>query len=219
MISPSPTRPKPDSPAPEENKNRPLSTPRKRAGQKPLALFIKGLLRPIFKGIYYFMSFVRSHRLVSLIVLILLLASIAITSYVTTGRMPFSPPPQQSSGLQQTSSNPATDVMQQWLTALRKGDVSTLKVLDNRMPNPPDPNLLVSQFSQTSTRTWQSMKLIGANQESDTTVDTFVEVDLSETVNGTAINTYLIWHFVIVPTQKEAILYSVDFVDNRQSLQ
>jgi hypothetical protein len=63
------------------------------------------------------------------------------------------------------------------------------------------------------------MKLIGANQESDTTVDTFVEVDLSETVNGTAINTYLIWHFVIVPTQKEAILYSVDFVDNRQSLQ
>jgi hypothetical protein len=217
MISPSPTRPKPDSPAPQENKDKPLSTPRTRAGQRPLALFIKRVLRPIFKGIYYFISFVRNHRLVSLIVLILLLASIAITSYVTTGRIPLSSPPDQS-GIQQTSSDAATTVMQQWLTALRKGDVNTLKVLDNRMPNPPDPNLLVSQFSQTSTRTWKSMKLIGENQEADTTVDTFVEVDLTSTEGGTTVNSFLIWHFVIVPTQKEAILYSVDFVDNRQSL-
>jgi hypothetical protein len=188
-------------------------------GQTSTALFIKAVLRPIFKGLYHVISFIRNHRLISLIVLVLLLASIAITSYETTGKVPLLSPSSDQSGIQQARSDAVTNVMQQWLTALQKGNVNELKVLDSNMQSPPDPNLLVSQFSQNSTRTWSGEKLIGGNQESDATIDTFVEVDLTTTESGTTVHSFMIWHFVIGLTQQNsATLLSVDFVGNRQSL-
>src|SRR5579872_7127348 len=97
MIGPSPTKQRPERDVkdgklevktPEAKAEaRPVkSTPaRRRTGQTPLALFIKAIFRPIFKGIYYLLQAIRGHKWLTLAIIVLLLASISATTFFTTG--------------------------------------------------------------------------------------------------------------------------------------
>src|ERR1700736_6745284 len=88
MISPSPTQQPPSPPGPE--RVQPGSTPiRPRTGETPTARFFKALFRPIFKVFYFVISGIRTHKLLTLLAIVLLVGSISATMKITTGEYPF----------------------------------------------------------------------------------------------------------------------------------
>src|SRR5437868_15362969 len=96
-VSPTPTQQKPgpkgsadpnDQVKPEEKKVK--STPARRSAiQTPAARFAKAIFRPIYKGIYYFLRALRSHKLVSFLLLLLLIGSSIAVYYTVTKTWPF----------------------------------------------------------------------------------------------------------------------------------
>ena len=195
------------------------STPsRRRAGQTPAALFVKAIFRPIFKGIYYLLQAIRHHKLVTLLIIILLAGSITATSYLTTGEFPFGIG-NDPFNFHVHGANGGGDMVQNWLYALRDGNASQLQLLDKDMSSPPNPTQLISQYSQSQAHlSWKAINVVGIYSESDTTVDSIVEVDVS--ANGPGGNTtgIMIWHFVTITTQGEHLL-SASLVDFRAPLQ
>ncbi|HLZ80558.1 MAG TPA: hypothetical protein VKP04_02930 [Ktedonobacteraceae bacterium] len=218
MISPSPTQQQPEHEVkPEEKKIR--STPAKRkAGQTPAARFVKAILRPVLKGIYYLLRGMRDYKIITLIISLLLLGSIAAASYWITGELPF--------GIGADPFNfhvhgrsVGGDHVKNWLFALRDGDTTTMSLIQSEliMTTPPDPNQLASQFSQPKGNlTWKAVNVIGVYSESDTTVDSFVEVDLATNGPGGSNSGILIWHFTTLQ-QDGRILY-IDLVSFRKPL-
>src|SRR6266498_3538592 len=89
MISnPPPKQQAPEKPVPE--KKAVQSTPsRKRLGETPAALFAKGIFRPIFKGIYYTLQAIRTHKRITLGILLLTIISMIVTSSLVTRQLPF----------------------------------------------------------------------------------------------------------------------------------
>src|SRR5574337_2056832 len=148
MLSPTPTQQPPVSNQPAEQKKTVKMTPsRRRAGQTPLALFIKGILRPIFKLAYHILSGMRTHKLLSLVVVLLVLMSVFVTNYVAVGYLPFGIA-NDPFNFHVHGTNGGGDLVKNWLYALRNGDTSTLTLLDKDMQQPPDVNQLVSTYSQ-----------------------------------------------------------------------
>jgi hypothetical protein len=215
MISPSPTqRPPEQTTQPEPKKVE--YTPRKRAGETPAALFVKGIFRPVFKGIYYLFQFIRNHKLVTLVMVLFILGSAIGVNYAVTKEWLFSGNDQFNFHIR--GSNGGGDQVQNWLYALRDGNVTQLSLLDKNISQPPDPQQLVNQFSQKNAHlTWKTITVLSVFQESDTTIDSFVEVDLSATGPGGSVSAYMIWHFVTV-SQNGGILVNVNNVDFRPSL-
>lgn len=231
MIGPTPTQQRPERDVrngklevktPEgkaKTEARPVkSTPaRRRTGQTPLALFIKAIFRPIFKGIYYLLQTIRGHKWLTLAVIVLLLASISATTFFTTGQFPFGIGSDQFN-FHTNGSNGGGDKVQNWLYALRQGDVTTLSLLDKDMTNPPDPQQLVNQFSQTQAHLyWKSINIISVHTESDTTVDVIAQVDLSATGPGGSVSGIMLWHFVTFSSGTDLLL-KVNLVDFRAPL-
>lgn len=215
MISPSPTQQPPGQPAPEQKKV--VSTPARRAGQTPAALFVKSLLRPIFKGLYYVLRAMGAHKLVTLTMIVLILASATAVNYYATGQWPFGIG-NDPFNFHIHGSNGGGDQVKNWLYALRDGNVAALALLDKDMAQPPNPQQLVTQFSQPQGHlSWKAINVLTAFQESDTTVDSFVEVDLSANGPGGNVGGYMIWHFVTV-SQQGGLLLNVSLVDFRPSL-
>ena len=215
MISPSPTQQPPEQTTPEKKKV--IYTPTKRAGETPAALVAKSIFRPIFKGLYYLFRGMRNHKLVTFIMLLLIVGTATAANYAVTkewplgiGNDPFN--------FHVRGSNGGGDQVKNWLYALRDGNVAQLSILDKNMSQPPDPQQLVSQYSQPQGHlTWKTINVINAFQESDTTIDSFVEVDLSATGPGGNVSGYMIWHFVTV-AQQGGILLVVNLVEFRPSL-
>ena len=86
------------------------------------------------------------------------------------------------------------------------------------MSQPPNVQQLVDQFSQPKGHlTWKTITVLSVFQESDSTIDSLVEVDLSAT--GPAGNTsgYVIWHFETV-SQNGGVLINATLVDFRAPL-
>src|SRR5439155_845153 len=219
LASPSPTQQQPDRDVkPEEKKIK--STPaRRRTGQTPVALFIKAIFRPIFKGIYYLLRAVRSHKLIALILIILLLGSSTIATYLTTGALPLGigSDPFHAFNIH---GNGSGDHVKNWLYDLRDGDATAMSLIQSEliMTQPPDPNQLVQQFSQTKAHlTWKAINVIGVYTESDTTVESFVEVDLSANGPGSNVDGLMIWHFTTLPQQQGRVLF-IDLVSFRKPL-
>lgn len=215
MISPSPAQRPPEKTTPEPKKV--AYTSRKRTGETPAALFVKGIFRPVFKGIYYLFRFMRNNKLVSFVMVLLILGS-AIGAYIAVtkegpfgiGNDPFN--------FHVRGSNGGGDQVKNWLYALRDGNVAALSLLDKNMSQPPDPQQLVTQYSQPQGHlTWKTINIISAFQESDTTIDSFVEVDLSATGPGGSVSGYMLWHFDTV-AQQGGILLNVNLVEFRPSL-
>ncbi len=217
MLTPTPTQQKPDQPA--EQKKPVKTTPsRRRAGQTPLALFVKGLFRPLFKGLYYILTGMRTHKLLTLIVVLLLLASVFVTNYLAVGYFPFGIA-NDPFNFHVHGTNGGGDQVKNWLYALRNGDSSTLTLLDKDMSQPPDVNQLVSTYSQTQAHLyWKTITVMGVYTEGDTTVDSIVEVDVSANGPGGAVTGFMIWHFVTANLTIGPTILKVNLVDFRAPL-
>ena len=216
MISPSPTQQPPEQTAPEKKKG--TYTRAKRAGGTPAALFVKSIFRPIFKGVYYLFRGMSNRKLLTLIMLLLILGTATAANYAVTRQWPFGIG-NDPFNFHVRGSNGGGDQVKNWLYALRDGNVAALSLLDKNMSQPPDPQQLVSQYSQPQGHlTWKAINVINAFQESDTTIDSFVEVDLSATGPGGSVSGYMLWHFVTV-AQQGGILIEVNLVEFRPSLQ
>ena len=215
ITSPTPTQQPPEQP--EADKRVVRSTLiRRRAGQTPVALFVKAILRPIFKGIYYLLSFMRSHKLVSLLAIVLILGSASAVSYVETGQWPLGIANDQFN-FHIHGTNGGGDQVRNWLYALRDGDATAISILDRFISQPPDPAQLVSQLSQSQAHlTWKNITVVGVYQESDQTIDSFVEVDLSTNGPAGGTSAFAIFHFVTVAQQGGAII-DVQVEQNRAS--
>ncbi len=214
LSSPSPTQQPPERDVQPAEKKVGSTPARRRPGQSPAALFIKAIFHPIFKGIYYLLQTIRSHKLASLAIVVLLLISIAATSYFSTGQFPFGigndPFDFHVHGI-----NGGGDLVQNWLYYLRNGEVTKMSWLQKDISQPPDPNQLVGQFSQARAHlNWKTINVIGVYSEADTTVDSFVEVDLSASGPGGNTSGMVIFHFVTVNSNGEHLI-GVDIVSFR----
>jgi len=189
---------------------------KRRAGETPLALFIKAIFRPIFKGIYYVLHAVRGHKLITLLVIILLLGSATAVNFYKTGEWPLGVGYDQFN-FHVHGTKGGGDQVKNWLYALRDGNTVTLAFLDRYMSSPPDPQQLVSQVGQAQSHlTWRAINVVGVQQESDTTIDSFVEVDVSTNGPGGSISGYFLFHFVTVAQQGGAII-GIDILPERAS--
>ncbi|GCE26041.1 hypothetical protein KDA_15250 [Dictyobacter alpinus] len=225
---PAPTQPPPTRVAPPPSQIEPanaeqprvaLTPARKRVGQSPFALVIKAILRPIFKLLYYVIRWIRTHKLVTLLALILLLASIFATTYFASGQTPLS---SSSNSLQQSvQSNPdlSPDV-QTWLLALRAGDINTMLAVQKAMSastRPPDSSLYVLQFSEKYAPVkWTNVAVTSINKAPDGLIDTFIETDISSTSSAsgtsTTTNSVVLWHFSTTPSGR---IFLLDYVSGR----
>ena len=235
MISPSPTPPAPmppviPGPGPSdritqqaaEPKKVKLTPAKKRAGQAPLALFVKAILRPIIKLLYYLINGMRKHKIVALIAIILLLGSIGLTSYVLTGTVPLVGGGANDAVSQQIKANAQlNDNVKVWLYALRDGDLSTLEKMDQSMSQPPDTALYVLQYSEKySGVKWNSISVVGPVTASDKLIDAYVEVNMkpsaSTTASTGATTEVILWHFSTYPLP-DGRIFSIDKVTARES--
>lgn len=221
ITSPSPTQQPqpPEQKAPEQKK---VTYTRPRVGQKPAALFVKNILRPIFKGLYHVFRFVGGHKLVTLVMLLLLIGSAIAANFAVTKEWPFGIG-NDPFNFHIHGGNGGGEQVKNWMYALRDGNIAALAILDKNMPSPPTSQELqqyIGQFSQTQGHlSWKAINVAGVSQESDTSVDSFVQVDLSANGPGGAVGGYMIWHFVTVAGQGGEILFSVTLVDFRPALQ
>src|SRR5712691_2336196 len=214
--SPPPTQ-QPSQPSEQEKKKVVRNTlARRRPGQTPLALFVKAIFRPIFKGIYYLLQAVRKHKLITLLIILLLFASSSVVNYFETGQAPFGIGHDQFNfHIHGTSGG--GDQVKNWMYALRDGNAETLSFLDRFISTPPDPQQLVSQFSQSQAHlTWKAVNVQGVAQEGDSSVDSLIEVDISTNGPGGSVTGYLLFHFVTVAQQGGAII-AVDVLPSRAS--
>jgi len=221
ITSPSPTQQPqpPEQKAPEQKK---VTYTRPRVGQKPAALFVKNILRPIFKGLYHVFRFVGGHKLVTLVMLLLLIGSAIAANFAVTKEWPFGIG-NDPFNFHIHGGNGGGEQVKNWMYALRDGNIAALAILDKNMPSPPTSQELqqyIGQFSQAQGHlSWKTINVAGVSQESDTSVDSFVQVDLSANGPGGAVGGYMIWHFVTVAGQGGEILFSVSLVDFRPALQ
>ena len=215
MISPSPTQQPPEQTTPESRKVEYAS--RQRAGQTPTARFFKAIFRPIFRGIYYLLRAMRNHKLVTFIMILLILGSAIAANYALTREFPFGIG-NDPFNFHVKGGNGGGEQVQNWLYAMRDGNVGTLQLLDKDMTQPPNVQQLVDQFSQPKGHlTWKTINVLSVFQESDTTIDSFVEVDLSATGPGGNTSGYVTWHFETV-SQNGGVLINATLVDFRAPL-
>jgi hypothetical protein len=215
MLSPSPTQQPPEQTTPEPKKVE--YKQRQRAGQSPSARFFKAIFRPIFRGIYYLFRGMRNHKLVTFIMILLILGSAIAANYAITSEWPFGIG-NDPFNFHIRGSKGGGEQVQNWLYGLRDGNVVQLSILDKNMSQPPDPQQLVNQYSQPKGHlTWKTINVISAFQESDSTIDSFVEVDLSAAGPGGNTSGYMIWHFLTV-SQNGGVLINVNLVDFRAPL-
>ncbi len=219
MISPTPTQQRPEQQPEPEEKRAVKSTPaRKRSGQTPIALFVKAIFRPIFKGIFYVLQAIRKHKWTTVGIILLLLISVSATTFFATGELPLGIG-HDPFNFHVNGSNGGGDLVQHWLYALRDGDAATMNFLDQNMSQPPNASQLISQFSQTQAHlSWKTVNVVGVNTEGDTTVDSFVEVDISSHGPGGDVTGYLLWHFVTFNGANGEFLIEANLVESRGPL-
>lgn len=202
------------------------STPaRRRAGQTPLARFVKAIFRPIFKILYYIIRWMRGHFLVVLAAIVLLVGSLLFTSYFLTGALlPFST---TDTTIQQdlTSSNPQVSPnIQSWITALRDGDAGTMLNLQKSISaraKQPDSSLYIMQFSEKQGQVkWTNASVTSIKTAADGMVDTFVEVDMTSTnANTNGAKMMAFWHFITAPLTSPTSggqILTIEYISTRQ---
>ncbi|MGH2493253.1 MAG: hypothetical protein ACRDIV_00950 [Ktedonobacteraceae bacterium] len=215
MISsrPSPTEQPPEQVEQEKVKNNRNAPAQKRSGQSPTGRVLKIIFRPILKGLYYLLRGMRSHKLVTLLMIVLILGSATTVNFLKTGQWPlgigYDPYNFQING-----GDGGGVKISNWLHALREGDVPTLQLLDSFMSQQPDAQGLVNQYSKQHF-TWQAINRLSISEESDTTIDSFWEVDLSNPGPGGPVVGYLLLHFVTVAAQQGDVIVAVDVMPFR----
>ena len=207
-------------PAPEqrtEPKQIALTPSKPRIGEMPTARAVKAILRPVIKAIYYVITWIRTHKLATLITIILLLLSISVTTRLMTGYWPFNSP--STDAVQQSlQNNPQLSPdIQLWLTALENGDLTSMQTLQKTIPASgvqPDDGAFLGEFSaKYAGVTWNGAKVDGVSTAADGQVDAFVEVDISIPATSTtqATNAIVLWHFVT----NQGRITAIDFISAR----
>ncbi|GAC1391577.1 MAG: hypothetical protein NVS4B11_32720 [Ktedonobacteraceae bacterium] len=211
MLSPSPTQQPPVQSALEQK--RPVrSTPMRK--QSPTARLVKAIFRPILKGVYYLLTGIREHIALALAIILLFAISITATNYFTTGQLPFGVGNDQFNFHVHGTSG-GGDRVKSWVYHLREGNVAALQVDQKDMSQPSDPNQLVQQYSELKNNiTWKTINVVGVNVEQDTTIDSFVEIDVVTHGPGGDLKGELIWHFVTA-SQGGGLLLNADLVGSR----
>jgi hypothetical protein len=208
ISSPSPTQQPPRLPASEQTPVK-MTPIKRRAGESAFALAIKGIFRPLFKGIYYLIRAIRSHRLATLLIIVLLAASVSVTNFLTVGYWPFGIGRDPYATVSTSGHTSNSDHILNWLYALRDGDASKMSLIESEltMTTPPDPTQLILAFSQPQGHlTWKSINFAGSYTESDTTVDTFVAVEVTGSGPGGVVKGVITFQFVIDPSSQGRIL-------------
>jgi hypothetical protein len=232
MTSPAPTQPLPTQTPilTPENKvttmteydsapNKPVrATPvRRRIGETQGARIIKAILRPPFKFLYYLSNWIKTYKLASLGLLLLLGISISTTYYYTTHELPF--------GINHDPFNFPYDggkgegeMVKSWVYALKNGQTTNLTLLEQNIPQgqTTDPAQLVSQYSETRAHlTWGTPDVIAVHQQPDSTIDSLVQVVLSTQTPGTPEKAILLIHFVSASVNGKDALLGVDVMPLR----
>nr|BBH94460.1 hypothetical protein KTA_26590 [Thermogemmatispora argillosa] len=219
MLHPSPTYPRLPEAKRSESKQLRATPLHPRLGQRPLARKVKAILRPPIKAIYYLVTLIRSHKWLSLGVVVIFLATATVTNYALTGEWPLGIAKDQFN-FHINGGSGGGDKVKDWLYALRDGDVATLRMLQStlQMAQPPDPAELVSQYSEKQTNlVWQNIRVIGVYQQSDTTVDSVVSVSLGARGPGGGTSGFMLWHFTTLPQNGGLLLY-IHLVSFRNAL-
>ena len=235
MSSPSPTQAPPTQnpvfipehkrvPIPEEKQALTVeqkslrSTPvKRRIGDTKGARIIKGILRPPIKALYYLSNWIKKHKLPSLGILLLLLASIGATTYYATGQLPFGINHDQFQ-FNYNGGKGEGNLVKSWLYDLRDGATTKLMLLDQNIPGgqAPDPNQLVNQFSEPKAHlTWGETTVIAVQQQPDSTVDSYIQVPILAKGPGSAIKALMLWHFVTITANGQSALLGIDLVSMR----
>lgn len=212
-----PTLPPPAPAQVAESKQVALTPSKPRIGGTPAARAVKAILRPVIKAIYYVITWIRTHKLATLITIILLLLSVSVTTRLMTGYWPFNGPGTDAvqQGLQ---NNPQLSPdIQLWLTALENGDLTSMQTLQKTIPASgvqPDDGAFIGEFSaKYAGVTWKGAKVDGVSTAADGQVDAFVEVDISIPATSTtqATNAIVLWHFVT----NQGRITAIDFISAR----
>ena len=212
MVSPSSTQP-PVQPASEQKRTVRSTPARRQPGQSATARAVKAVFRPILKGLYYLLRGIRRHFALAAAIILLLALSISVTNYLTTGRFPFDIG-NDPFNFHVHGTAGGGDRVKSWVYHLREGNAAALKVDEKDMVQPPDPAQLVQQYSQTKTSlTWKDPVVVGIYSAQDTTIDSFVEIDIVTHGPGGNLKGQLVWHFVTL-AQGGGLLLSVDLVSN-----
>lgn len=213
-------------PTPEERQaltmeHKPLkATPlKRRVGETRTARIIKGALRPPLKALYYLSNWTQKHKLASLGILLLLVASIGATTFYVTGELPFgiNHDPYQ---FNYDGGKGEGNLVKSWLYSLQKGETTHLLLLDQNIGSgqAPDPTQLVTQFSETKAHlTWGETSVIAVQQQPDSTVDSFVQVPILAKGPGSSLKALMLWHFVTVSANGQSALLGVDLVSVRSA--
>jgi len=218
MLSPSPTQQPPVQTTPEQKKTVRSTPARQRPGQTPIARFLKTLFRPILKALYYVLRWIATHFPVAILVVFLLLASIFATTYFATGQFPYGLGSDQFDFHVKGTDGGGTAV-KNWMYALRDGNTVALDLLDKNMSQPPDSTQLTTQYSQPKAHlTWKDITVLSAYGQADSTVDSFVQVNLSATGPGGSTSGMVIWHFTTIAQGGREYILKVNIVDFRAPL-
>lgn len=201
-----------------------MTPSKRRLGETPAARAIKAALRPIFKALYYAITWIRRHKLVTLIAIVLLVASIVLTTYFTTGALPFSGNNSASPSSQASiQSNPQISPnIQNWLVALQNGDFNSMVTIEKMLPTsnvPPDNAAFLTQFSpKYAGVTWTKVSVTNSTAP-DGSVDTYVAIDMNvaATTTTAAGKMIVVWHFTTIPQLADRLI-QIDFVSARSSL-
>src|SRR5205085_7930599 len=202
MLSQLPTQQQPEQPKPEEKKVI-YTSKKKRASQSPPALFVKAIFRPIFKGIYYLFRGIRNHKLVAILAILIFIAAAIVANSVVTKTWPFISASDPVQSLTQRD-QPSGNNVRGWLYALRDGNASVMTGYQQGliMQTPPDVNQLIGSFSQSKANIiWKDISVISVYSESDTTLDSFIKVNVTVPGQAGPSGAILIWHFVTLPQQ------------------
>ncbi len=218
MISPSPTQQQPvPDPKPEEKKV--TYKPKRRPGEAAAAMFAKSIFRPIIKGIYYLIRGIRNHKLVTLLLILLFLASSALATRLTTQEWPFGIGSDPFYSSFNVHGNGSGEQVKNWLYYLRDGNPAAMQSIQQFLFTPgPDPQQLVGQYSQTVAHTkWKSINIMAVYPEADGSVDSFVEIDFVTNGPGGPVDQMMIWNFTTLPSRNGQIIY-IHLVDSRAPL-
>src|SRR5260370_32010269 len=127
-----PVLPEPNPALTPEHKPARATPLKRRLGETLTARIIKGTLRPPIKVLYYLSTWIKKHKLSSLAIIVLLIASIGVTNYSLTGQSPV----ELVNHHHDTFNFPYNGgkgegaVVRDWLYALRDGRVTQLQFLD-----------------------------------------------------------------------------------------
>jgi hypothetical protein len=163
-------------------------------GKSSLALMIKAILRPPLKIIYYILRWGETHKVLACILLMLLLGGIVGTNYALITN-------QSSTRVDTITQSLKRNVdlsqnIRQWLIALRSGDIPAMQMLEQTMLRSADTGAYALQFSEPYAHIqWDNISLASMSQGPDHRIDTLLELDVNETLNGTKAEGIYFWHF------------------------